>query len=157
VRIMLLALAALLVTPLAELHAGDAPKKWNVVFITADDMNADSSGWMGSKVGATPNLDKFAATAHQFLNNHVSAPICQPSRSAFMTGCVPHRSGALGFNPIKAGTPTLASLLRSAGWFAAVIDKHPHMKPDAEFPVGELSKEFGEQEIGNGRRTSACI
>ena len=130
----LLALAVLLLAPLAESRAGDAPKKWNVVFITADDMNADSSGWMGNKLGATPNLDKFAATAHKFINNHVSAPICQPSRSAFMTGRVPHRNGALGFNPIKTGTPTLVSLLGRAGWFTAVIDKHPHMQPEAEFP-----------------------
>ena len=129
----ILAFAALFLVPLA-LHAGDAPKKLNIVFITADDMNADSSGWMGNMLGATPNLDAFAAKAHKFINNHVSAPICQPSRSAFMTGRVPHRNGALGFHPIKAGTPTLVSVLRGAGWYCAVIDKHPHMKPDEEFP-----------------------
>src|SRR5262245_60024962 len=133
-KTILLALAVLVVAPFSELHAGDGPKKWNIVFITADDMNADSSGWMGNKLGATPNLDKFAAAAHKFVNHHVSAPICQPSRSAFMTGRVPHRSGALGFHPIKAGTPTLVALLRNAGWFTAVIDKHPHMQPEAEFP-----------------------
>lgn len=127
------ALVTIFMFPLA-LHAGDAPKKWNIVFVTADDMNADSSGWMGNQLGATPKLDKFAARAHKFINNHVSAPICQPSRSAFMTGRVPHRNGALGFHPIKAGTPTLVTLLRSAGWFAAVIDKHPHMQPGDEFP-----------------------
>jgi N-sulfoglucosamine sulfohydrolase len=47
---------------------------------------------------------------------------------------VPHRSGALGFHPIKAGTPTLVTRLRSAGWFVAVINKYPHMMPEAEFP-----------------------
>lgn len=115
------------------LHAADAPK-WNLLFVTADDMNADSVGWMGCKLGATPNIDAFAATAHQFVNNHVSAPICQPSRSALMTGRVPHRNGALGFNPITPGTPTLTSALKAAGYFTGVIEKHAHMKPDAEFP-----------------------
>jgi N-sulfoglucosamine sulfohydrolase len=134
VRILLIAIVVLLFAPLSHVWAGGPPKKLNVVFITADDMNADSSGWMGSKLGATPNLDKFAGTAHRFVNNHVTAPICQPSRSAFMTGKVPHRNGALGFNPIKSGTPTLVSILRGAGWYTAVIDKFPHMKPDAEFP-----------------------
>ena len=114
------------------LHAADAPK-WNLLFITADDMNADSVGWMGCKLGTTPNLDAFAATAHKFVNNHVTVPICQPGRSAFMTGRVPHRNGALGFQPITPGTPTLTSVLKAAGYFTAVIDKHPHMKPDAEF------------------------
>ncbi len=110
------------------------PRKLNLLYITADDMNADSPGWMGNKLGATPVLDAFAATCHRFVNNHVTAPICQPSREAMMTGRVPHRSGALGFNPIKPGTPTLTSVLKAQGYFTGVIDKHPHMKPDVEFP-----------------------
>jgi N-sulfoglucosamine sulfohydrolase len=79
------------------------------------------------------HLPAPAATAHKFVNNHVTVPICQPGRSAFMTGRVPHRNGALGFNPIKPGTPTLTSVLRAAGYFTGVMDKHAHMKPDAEF------------------------
>ncbi len=111
----------------------NAAAKPNLLFITADDMNADSSGWMGCKLPTTPNLDAFAATAHKFVNNHVTVPICQPGRSAFMTGRVPHRNGALGFQPITPGTPTLTSVLKAAGYFTAAIDKHAHMKPDAEF------------------------
>ena len=124
---------ALLLAFLAIGHAAAAAPQWNLIFITADDMNADSVGWMGCKLGTTPNLDAFAATAHQFRNNHVTVPICQPGRSAFMTGRVPHRNGALGFQPITPGTPTLTSVLKAAGYFTGVIDKHPHMKPDEEF------------------------
>ncbi|PAW88196.1 MAG: sulfatase [Pedosphaera sp. Tous-C6FEB] len=124
----------LLLTLVTALFSQAAPApKWNLLFVTADDMNADSVGWMGCKLGTSPNLDAFAATAHQFRQNHVTVPICQPGRSAFMTGRVPHRNGALGFQPITPGTPTLTSVLRAAGYFTAVIDKHPHMKPDAEF------------------------
>ena len=109
----------------------------NLLFITADDMNADSPGWMGSKMGATPTLDGLAAQCHRFVNNHVTVPICQPSREAFMTGRVPHRSGGLGFNPIKPGTPTMVTTLQAAGYYAAVLNKIVHMKPDAEFPWNE--------------------
>ena len=63
--------------------------KLNLLFITADDMNWDSPGWMGSDMGATPVLDGFAATCHRFINDHVTVPICQPSREAFLTGRVP--------------------------------------------------------------------
>jgi N-sulfoglucosamine sulfohydrolase len=123
---------------LAPAPAGRAAgKPLNLLYITADDMNADSSGWMGSKMGATPTLDALAATCHRFVNNHVTAPICQPSREAMMTGRLPHRSGGLGFHPIKPGTPTLISVLKEAGYYTAVINKHPHMKPDAEFPWTE--------------------
>lgn len=132
-------------------RADEAAPRWNLLIITADDMNADSSGWMGNTLGATPNLDAFAKSAHQLVNHHVTVPICQPGRSALMTGRVPHRNGALGFNPITPGTPTLIARLRDAGWFTAVIDKHAHMKPDREFPwdlklggSGKNPRNFGE-------------
>ncbi len=133
---------------LTRVHSAE---HWNLLIVTADDMNADSTGWMGHPMKLTPNLDAFAAQSHRFVNSHVSAPICQPSRSALMTGLVPHRSGALGFHPIRVGTPTLVSHLHNAGWYTAVIDKHPHMKPDSEFPwdlklsgSGKNPKAFGE-------------
>jgi N-sulfoglucosamine sulfohydrolase len=113
-------------------RAADRPL--NLLYITADDMNWDSSGWMGSKLGATPALDGLAAQSHRFIHHHVTAPICMPSREAMMTGRVPHRSGGLGFIPIRAGTPTMVSTLKTAGYYTAVINKVAHMKPDTEFP-----------------------
>ncbi|HUQ70854.1 MAG TPA: sulfatase-like hydrolase/transferase, partial [Planctomycetaceae bacterium] len=106
----------------------------NLLIVTFDDMNADSAGHMGSKLGATPNLDAFAASAFVFEQAHVTVPICQPGRSAFMTGRVPHRNGALGFNPIRTDVPTLVEQLQAQGYYAAVIEKHAHMKPDEKFP-----------------------
>jgi N-sulfoglucosamine sulfohydrolase len=111
-----------------------AAEKPNLLIITADDLNGDSMGWMGSPVGATPNLDRFAATCRRFEHFYVTAPICQPSREAFMTGRVPHRSGALGFNPIRPDVPTLPEVLRSNGWFVAAINKTGHMRPAEKFP-----------------------
>jgi N-sulfoglucosamine sulfohydrolase len=117
---------------LLDSHASAAPL--NLLIITADDLNGNTPGWMGDRHGATPNLDALAASCHRFVNCHLTAPICQPSREALMTGLVPHRSGALGFHPIKPGTPTLVTLLKARGYYLAVMNKHPHMKPDAEFP-----------------------
>src|SRR5436305_11286210 len=87
----------------------DAPKKLNLLIITADDMNADSPGFMGDRHAATPNLDAFAKPAHRFVNSHVTAPICHPSREALMTGRVPHRSGGPRLNPIRKDVPTLVA------------------------------------------------
>src|SRR5262245_57009576 len=105
----------------------------NLLLITADDMNADSSGWMGNKLAATPHLDALAASGCRFVNQHVTVPICQPGRSAFMTGRVPHRNGALGFNPINEDVPTLVESLRAAGYYAAAINKTAHMAPRSKF------------------------
>lgn len=137
--------------------AGSAAGQWNVLLVTADDMNGDSSGWMGSRLNATPNLDAFAASAHRFVNNHVSVPICQPSRSALMTSRVPHRSGALGFNPVRVGTPTLVTRLRSAGWFTAVIDKHVHMEPPSEFVWDLKQTGSGKNPKLFGQHAAECI
>lgn len=115
-------------------RAADAPKPLNLLIITADDMNADSGGWNGSTLGATPNLDAFAKTAHRFVNSHVTVPICQPGRSALMTGRVPHRNGALGFNPIRRDVPTLVELLRERDYYTSAIAKVVHMAPADKFP-----------------------
>jgi N-sulfoglucosamine sulfohydrolase len=116
----------------------------NVLLITADDMNADSGGWMGNPLRATPNLDEFAKGAHRFVNSHVTVPICQPGRSALMTGRVPHRNGALGFNPIRRDVPTLVEVLRSRGYYTAAIAKAVHMAPPDKFPWDSV----GEQSLG---------
>jgi N-sulfoglucosamine sulfohydrolase len=112
---------------------GAAKKPWNLVIITADDLNADSTGWMGSKVGATPNIDAFAVTCHQFRNCHAAVPICQPSRSALMTGRVPHRNGALGFGPVRRDVTTMTEVMSRNGFLTAAINKIGHMVPPQKF------------------------
>lgn len=124
--------------------AAEFAKPLNLLIITADDMNADSAGWNGSQLGATPNLDAFAKSAHRFVNSHVIVPICQPGRSALMTGRVPHRNGALGFNPIRRDVPTLVEILRDNGYYTGVITKAAHMAPADKFPWHSV----GEQQLG---------
>ncbi len=126
-------LLALLVVSV-QLSAAEAKAKFNLLIITADDMNADSPGWMGNPLKLTPNVDVLAKTSHQFVNNHVTVPICQPGRQALMTGRVPHRNGGLGFNPINLDVPTLVEVLKAEGYYTAAINKVVHMAPKAKFP-----------------------
>lgn len=108
-------------------------KPWNLLIITADDLNADSLGWMGSTVGATPNIDAFAAECHQFRNCHTPVPICQPSRAVLMTGCWPHHNGAPSFGPVRDDVTTLTETMKRAGYFTAAINKTHHMMPRKKF------------------------
>lgn len=142
-----------LIAPLAK--ADDA--KTSLLIITADDMNADSPGWMGNTVIKTPNLDAFAATGHRFVNNHVTAPICQPSRSALMTGRVPHRNGALGFGPIRDDVPTLVELLQKEGYFAACVNKVVHMAPRPKFPWDSVADGSGKNPAQIGRDVTKAL
>ena len=65
----------------------------NVLFISVDDLN-DWIGCLGGHPQAkTPNIDRLASSGVLFTNAHCSAPACNPSRTAIMTGVSPHKSG----------------------------------------------------------------
>ena len=134
--ICIAALLGLLPQALAQASSDgpDLRKRFNVLFITVDDMDASIPGFMGNKAGLTPNLDRLAGECHCFENNRTVAPICMPSREAFMSGLVPPRSGGLGFIPMNEGTPSLTSILSDAGYYTAASHKIDHMRPFSSFP-----------------------
>ena len=56
-----------------------AVSKPNILFITVDDMNADSVGVFGCPVpDTTPQLDQLAAEGMRFEYAHVQVPNCTP-------------------------------------------------------------------------------
>jgi len=68
-------------------------EKPNILFISMDDLN-DWIGCLGGHPQArTPNIDRLAASGMLFSNAHCTAPGCNPSRTAIMTGISPHKSG----------------------------------------------------------------
>lgn len=61
----------------------------NVLLITVDDMNYDSTGCMGCRVpDITPNIDRLAQEGTICENSYVVIGVCQPSRSALMKSTV---------------------------------------------------------------------
>ncbi|RYD46806.1 MAG: sulfatase, partial [Verrucomicrobiaceae bacterium] len=54
----------------------------NVLFISADDLRADSQA-------ITPNLDKLARQSRVFTNAHCQQAVCNPSRASIFTGLRP--------------------------------------------------------------------
>ena len=134
-----------------------APRPPNLLLITADDLNADSAGWMGSAVPVTPHLDELARASHRFINAHLTASICAPSRAALLTGRVPHRSGALGFGPVASDVPTLVEVLRRRGYIAAAIDKLSHMRPAAKFPWDLALHGAGRRPSRMGADVARCL
>jgi arylsulfatase A-like enzyme len=65
----------------------------NVLLLAADDWN----DWVGALGGhpqvRTPNVDRLAASGVLFTDAHTASPLCNPSRSALMTGRRPSTSG----------------------------------------------------------------
>ncbi len=128
----------------------------NVLLITADDMDARTPGAFGGPAGLTPALDRLAEQGMTFHRGHVPAAVCQPSRSALMTGRWPHRNGSQGFEPIHDGVPLLTDLLHESGYFAGILGKVEHLQPVERF---EWDYRRGMRELGMGRnpeRYAAC-
>lgn len=106
----------------------------NLLLITADDVDWSALGFMNGRDALTPNLDALARRSHVFEQVRTVAPICMPSRQAFMSGRLPHRNGGNGFFPMHEGTPTLCSILANEGYYCAASHKIGHMQPASSFP-----------------------
>jgi len=86
-------LTLLLLFPVAGIMGQSGPEKPNVLFISIDDMN-DWNEVLGGHPGiATPNLNRLAERSITFTRAYAPAPICNPSRTAVMTGIRPSTSG----------------------------------------------------------------
>jgi arylsulfatase A-like enzyme len=116
------------------------------VFILADDLGYADLGCYGGRSGCSPNLDRMAADGLRYTQGYANSSVCSPTRFALATGRWQHRlrggadepiasrsrgSAALGLPP---GHPTLASLLRDAGYATALVGKWhlgfpPHFGP----------------------------
>lgn len=112
----------------------DPRKRHNLLLITSDDVDWSALGFMNGRRNLTPHLDALAAQSHVFEQVRTVAPICMPSRQAFMSGQLPHRNGGNGFFPMHDGTPTLCTALSAEGYYCAASHKIGHMQPASSFP-----------------------
>ncbi len=114
----------------------------NIIYIMTDDMGyGDLSGY-GRKDYQTPHLDKLASQGIKFNNAYAAAPVCTPTRVAFMTGSYPSRipiglreplswsakDSLVGLSPEY---PSIASQLSKAGYETYLVGKwHLGFKPE---------------------------
>jgi N-sulfoglucosamine sulfohydrolase len=123
-------LLVLLLLSLAVLQA--APP--NILYFTADDMNYDSSGVFGGPIrDLTPNVDRLAAEGLRFEHAYSTVAVCQPVRQTMFCGLYPHRSGSVGFFPVKPEVVTLNQRLRDAGYLISRFGKGRHLQPSGQF------------------------
>lgn len=79
---------------------------WNFVFILADDMGWNQTGYGWNRAGypgvgfyETPNIDRIAAEGMIFTDAYASASICSPTRTGLMTGKAPARVHVTDYIP----------------------------------------------------------
>lgn len=98
----------------------------NVVIILADDLGYGDLSIQGHPLIRTPHIDRLAREGQRWTSFYASAPLCNPSRVALMTGRMPIRVHARGKNewaPMPAAEVTIAEMLKQQGYATAYIGK----------------------------------
>jgi arylsulfatase A len=78
---------------LGAMAAAPARRPPNIIVVLADDLGYGDLGVQGSRLIATPNLDRLARQGVRMTDFYASANICTPSRAGLQTGRYPIRTG----------------------------------------------------------------
>ncbi len=107
------------------------PARPNILWLIAEDFG-QHLGCYGTKEVSTPNLDQLAAQGVRYTRFFTTAPVCSPSRSAFMTGMYQttigahnHRSHRDDGYELPAGVRVLTDWMRDAGYFTVNVRELP--------------------------------
>ena len=123
----------------------------NLIFILADDLGYADLGCTGARdahnnaTDVSPRLDAMAAQGLRFTRGYSNSSVCSPTRFALATGRWQYRLRGAAEEPIASvhgdkvlglppDHPTVASLLRDAGYATALVGKWhlgypPHFGP----------------------------
>ena len=100
--------------------AANPPARPNVLFIAVDDLR-DWVGYFGHNPQAkTPNYDRLSRMGTSFTRAYCASPVCNPSRTALMSGLRPSTSSVyennVDFRPIIPPAKMLTTAFREAGY-----------------------------------------
>lgn len=111
----------------------------NFVVVLCDDLGYGDLACFGHARVRTDNLDLLAANGVRLTSFYAAAPVCSPSRVGLLTGQSPNRLGVYdwiseadspasahanrGLVHLRAGIPTIATVLRDAGYATCLAGK----------------------------------
>uniref|UniRef100_A0A3Q2QEY9 Arylsulfatase D n=1 Tax=Fundulus heteroclitus TaxID=8078 RepID=A0A3Q2QEY9_FUNHE len=128
-------LLSLLLSAGSDVKAKVLDKNPNFVLIMVDDLGKGDIGCYGNDTIRTPNIDRLASEGVKLTQYIAAAPLCTPSRAAFMTGRYPLRSGMASAGRVQVllflggsgGLPpnetTFAKRLQQQGYTTGLVGK----------------------------------
>jgi arylsulfatase A-like enzyme len=158
-------LAATTFLSLAAAAAAAASSHPNLVVILSDDHRWDALGAAGNPNIVTPVMDGLARDGVYFRQATVSVSQCHPVRASLVTGLPAFQHGVYSVQYQEPGVetkvcrrPTLAALLRDAGYRTVLVGKWHVPAPPAECGFDELrtwlpdgSADFRDPELLHGK------
>jgi len=104
----------------------DRPTHPNIVIILTDDLGYGDLSCQGHPLIRTPNLDRLAAAGQRWTSFYASSPLCNPSRTALMTGRMPIRisqSDRKTWADLPHSEITIADMLKQKDYATCYIGK----------------------------------
>jgi arylsulfatase A-like enzyme/Flp pilus assembly protein TadD len=118
----------------ASALAASAP---NIILITIDTTRADRMGFLGSKLGLTPNLDALANDSAVFTRAYSQVPLTAPSHATILTGTYPQFHQVNDFQvPLSKELPYASEILRAHGYHTAAFVGSMVLDPSVGFARG---------------------
>jgi len=127
-------LCLLVLSPALAAAAADPP---NVILITLDTVRADRMGFLGSKLGLTPQLDSLASQSVVFEHAYSQAPITPVSHATILTGTFPQYHGIRNFGDrLPPSVPFLPDILHAQGYHTGAFVGSIILDPKNGFASG---------------------
>ena len=127
-------LCLLLLFPSLAATATDRP---NVILITLDTVRADRMGFLGSKLGLTPQLDALASQGVVFEHAYSQAPITPVSHATILSGTYPQYHGIRNFGDrLPPSVPFLPDILHAEGYHTGAFVGSIILDPKNGFASG---------------------
>ncbi len=132
--ISFVAFAIITLATSASVTASGDDKPMNVLLLIVDDLNTwlleDPVRYTGKVVA--PNIQRLASQGVVFHNAQTASPVCSPSRTAFLSGVAPWKSGVsrngvkVGDSAILKNVPSLFRTFQDEGYWIAKFGKVSH-------------------------------
>lgn len=119
----------------SDVTGQDVGRKPNFVVMMVDDLGIGDIGCYGNDTIRTPNIDRLATEGIKLTQHIAAAPLCTPSRAAFMTGRYAVRAGMVGAGRVQVllflagsgglppGETTFAKRLQQQGYTTGLVGK----------------------------------
>lgn len=118
----------------------ETAKQPNFLIVLCDDLGYGDIACYGHPEIETPRLDQLAKEGARLSAWYSAAPVCSPARTGLLTGRIPNRLGIYDFLlpygsqkghtgdnrcdcHLRAGEPTIASVLKGAGYATCLSGK----------------------------------